>query len=65
MKKTIAILLTLCLCIGLCACAKSDNVGGRPDGISNWDTTPDDKCVSHPSSFCIRFSWLGQNAAPV
>ena len=39
MKKTIAILLTLCLCIGLCACAKSDNVGGRPDGISNWDTT--------------------------
>ena len=27
--------------------------------IWNWDTTPVDKCVSHPSLSCIRFSKLG------
>ena len=32
--------------------------------ISNWDTTPEVKCVSCPSSSYIRFSKLGQIMLP-
>ena len=28
------------------------------DEISDWDTTPADKCVSQPPLFCARFSKL-------
>ena len=32
--------------------------------IADWDTTPEDKCVSPPSSFYIRFSKLGKASSP-
>ena len=32
------------------------------DEISDWDTTPADKCVSQPPLFCARFSKLGHSS---
>ena len=32
------------------------------DKISDWDTTPADKCVSQPPLFCARFSKLGHRS---
>ena len=32
------------------------------DELSDWDTTPADKCVSQPPLFCARFSKLGHSS---